>query len=223
MPLSAEEQKERFQNFEIKPRTRYTKRLVQGVGINDSDYQTQFRKGGSMESCLVYRRWTDLLVRCYSKKFKEKSPTYRDVTVCEEWKRFSNFRKWMLCQDWYGKHLDKDILVKNNKVYSPETCIFVPQYVNALLTDAGARRGSYPIGVSYNIGHRCFCACCAVDGKNVNLGDYSTPEAAHEAYLEFKSKRVMEIALEQDNDHLKQGLVRISNEIATGEYYARAS
>ena len=71
-----------------------------------------------------------ILERGYSKLWKEKHPTYENVYVCEEWHNFQNFAKWYY-NNYYSineerMEIDKDILYKNNKVYSPDTCIIVP-------------------------------------------------------------------------------------------------
>ena len=87
-----------------------------------------------------------MLDRAYSDKYKQRQPTYRDVTVCEEWHSFMRFRAWMVEQDWEGKELDKDILFQGNKVYSPDTCVFVDKAVNLFLTDCAASRGEWPLG-----------------------------------------------------------------------------
>ena len=77
-----------------------------------------------------------MLERCYSQKTQEKHTTYKECSVSEEWYNFQNFAEWMdknynyeTMQKW---HLDKDILFKGNKIYSPERCAFVPQEINVL-------------------------------------------------------------------------------------------
>lgn len=91
---------------------------------------------GSISHYKIYTTWKRILERCYNKKFQEKHPTYKDATVCEDWYNFQNFAEWM-DENWKphmeGWHLDKDILLKGNKVYSPETCAFVPAKINSLL------------------------------------------------------------------------------------------
>jgi hypothetical protein len=93
---------------------------------------------GEYNSCVekkLYKMWRGVINRCYNKKLQEKTPAYRGVTVCEEWCNFQNFAKWYY-ENWKphmeGWHLDKDILVKGNKIYSPENCCFVPVEINSL-------------------------------------------------------------------------------------------
>lgn len=73
----------------------------------------------------MYATWKNMLERCYSDELHSRYPTYKGCTVCDEWHNFQNFAEWMVAQDYDGKHLDKDIKVKGNKTYSPETCSFV--------------------------------------------------------------------------------------------------
>ena len=80
---------------------------------------------------------------------KELRPFYKDITCCQEWLIFSNFKSWMKQQDWEGKQLDKDLLIYQNKIYSPETCVFVDRKINQFLVKSNNSRGKYPLGVSY--------------------------------------------------------------------------
>ena len=112
-----------------------------GVGINDADYKVGL-------NCPFYNTWSEMIRRGYSEKEKSRHESYRDVSVCKEWLRFSKFKAWMEKQDWEGNDLDKDILFKGNSVYSPETCVFVPSYINTLLVTSDAIRGKWPLGVS---------------------------------------------------------------------------
>jgi len=123
------------------------RKKVHGVGINDADYVVRTLINGVRGMCPFYSIWSHMLERCYS---KNKYRTYEGVSVCDEWLVFSNFRKWMIEQPWEGMQLDKDILVKGNKLYSQETCVFVPSRINSLLLDSRATRGEYPIGVCYH-------------------------------------------------------------------------
>jgi len=117
----------------------------------------------------------------------------------------------MINQDWEGKQLDKDIKFTGNKVYSPETCIFVPQQINSLLTDRRAERGSESQGVHFNIRDNKFQANCSVNGRKKHLGYFDKEEDAAVAYKEFKSKHVHGVAMEQA-DPLRTYLIRISRE-----------
>lgn len=118
-------------------------KLVCGIGIND--YDGSMRING--KRMLSYACWHSMLNRCYSAEYQTRFPTYIGCSVCEEWLLFSNFKVWYDENYKPRFQLDKDILFPGNKVYSPETCRFVPQYLNSLLTDRGAARGEYPLGV----------------------------------------------------------------------------
>ena len=121
-----------------------TQKLVYGVGINDLDEPVKVN-GKYFKFYVV---WTSMLQRCYSEKYQTKKPTYRGCSVCDGWLLLSNFKVWFDVNYREGMALDKDILVKGNKIYSPDTCRFVPQYINSLLCDSGAARGDLPLGVS---------------------------------------------------------------------------
>ena len=91
--------------------------------------------------------------------------------------------------------LDKDILIKGNKVYSPDTCCFVPQSINSLFIKRDNDRGNYPVGVYYNKQNKKYQALCSTRaGRQKNLGSYTTPEEAFQAYKEFKEAFIKKTA-----------------------------
>ena len=149
----------------------------------------------------AYIHWTNVLVRCCDESYKEKKPTYKDCTICEEWKLFSNFKKWFDENYVEGYALDKDILVKGNKVYSPYTCCFVPMGLNSLLTKRDNHRGDYPIGVLKPKRGR-FIAEFTKNKKRCIVGRYDTPEEAFYAYKEAKEKHIKDVAQEYFNKGL---------------------
>ena len=120
-----------------------TNKLVCGVGVND--YDGPVTENG--KPIKAYDTWHSMLRRCYCIKALGRNPTYIGCSVCEEWLSFSNFKTWYDENYKDGFHLDKDILVEGNKIYSSDTCRFVPQYLNKLLTDSGNARGNLPTGV----------------------------------------------------------------------------
>lgn len=142
-----------------------------------------------------YQTWKSMFRRCYSKIFHAKQSTYSDCTVCDEWLLLSNFKKWFDENYIEGYALDKDILVKGNKVYSPETCCFVPNEINALLTKRQNYRGKLPIGVTINNKSFYYIATINLNGrKRKYIGSFSTPEEAFEAYKKAKEEYIKEVA-----------------------------
>ena len=194
-------------------------KLVFGVGIydlrDDPSHSTKTVVDGKIVwRCPFYRKWTDILRRCYSERHLQIRPTYRDCSVCEDWKTFSNFMDWMKTQPWEGKHLDKDILVPGNKVYSPQTCVFVNHQINSFLNTNPTKRGKYPVGVRFKKLSNKFEAQIKKFGKNRSIGYFNTAEEAHEAYKKERSKYILEVAenLTEDDtsdvEKTRQGLIR---------------
>ena len=165
--------------------------LVQGVGINDRSCPAKIE--GKLKK--EYKLWHDLLTRCYSKSFHEKWPTYIGCSVSDNFKYYHLFHAWCQIQVGFGKEgyqLDKDLLIKGNKLYSEDTCVFIPKELNALLTKTAAGRGLLPIGVTQN--GKGFKTRCSVSGKEKYLGLFDTPELAFEAYKTFKEAYIKERA-----------------------------
>lgn len=105
-------------------------------GINDLDGEEQSK---------AYRIWCCMISRCYSKNGGV--GTYYECSVCEEWRFFSSFKDWFDSKYVEGYCLDKDILIKGNKIYSPDTCCFVPAIINAIFKKYH-KKTSLPTGIS---------------------------------------------------------------------------
>ena len=171
---------------------------VFGVGITGLE-PTRDENGEMLDS---YRCWNNMLMRCYSVKYQKKYPTYKGCRVCDDWLYYPNFKKWY-DENYYEinnktSHLDKDILVKGNKVYSATTCVFVPNFINNLFTKRQKIRGELPIGVSYHKVNKKYQAQLSVlrNGKKTKeyLGYFTTPNDAFEAYKQAKEDYIKEIA-----------------------------
>ena len=195
-----------------------SRRLVYGVGINDADYVVTSAVNGRRVICPFYKKWADMLMRCYDPYELNQLPAYRGVTICKEWLTFSNFKAWMIKRKWEGLEIDKDIISPGNKVYSPENCCFVPKALNGLLNDHGRARGEWPRGVTCNAWHNnTFRArCWTLEGKRKSLGCFKTPKEAAQAYRVFKYFLVREIAVEQVCPELRCGLMKHAGLILRG-------
>ena len=164
-------------------------RLCGGLGVNDADYQvtTYIVSQGKRKRvwiCPYYARWKCLMERLgpYNTQV-----AYIGRSCCEDWTYFSKFKGWMESQIWEGLHLDKDILKPGNKVYSPETCAFVPHWINTLFMTNTHRKGDYPLGValSYKGLYRAQVSS-VLTNTNVHLGMHVDPFSAHKAWQEGK-------------------------------------
>ena len=141
----------------------------------------------------AYETWRHMIRRSYANEYKNRKHTYDECIVNEEWFTFSEFLKFY--QEHYrpGFHLDKDILVAGNKIYSKDTCCFVPPAINGLIVNIGSS------GVSFDKNKKKYRAGISIKGKQKNLGYYQTPEEAERAYRVAKRKYVEEVATEYFN------------------------
>ncbi|HFD2033479.1 TPA: hypothetical protein ACF2DD_002056 [Clostridium perfringens] len=173
---------------------------VFGIGVVGLE-NTSDKEGKLLKS---YNTWKGILERCYDEKYQEKNPRYIGCTVCDEWLYYPNFKKWY-DENYYEVDnqriaLDKDILNKNNKVYSPNNCVFVPQNINTLFVKCNTKRGEYPVGVSWkekNKKHQAQCQIFDIEdnkSKGKYLGLYNTPEEAFQAYKQFKEENIKQVA-----------------------------
>lgn len=172
-----------------------------GVGfIGEGEYE--ITKNGKTTKCYDTRH--SMLRRCYSEKEHKKYPTYINCKVCDEWLNFQNFAKWYY-ENYYeieGQRttLDKDIVHKGNKTYSPENCVFVPNNINALFVKNDKNRGEYPIGVNiYKRTNKYRAYCNVYDEKtkrykNKHLGYFNSVEQAFNVYKQFKENYIKQVA-----------------------------
>lgn len=168
-----------------------------GHGIFDKHNLQKGIKKSEYKNALTC--WKGILERSFDYKKKKIHPTYNDVTCCEEWLYFSHFKSWY-DKNYYEVNgekteIDKDILSrylygKDAKIYSPETCVFVPMYINKLFTKRDNERGIYPIGVSKNNQSNTFRARLNIDGKEVCVGHSYDPIEAFYLYKDAKEKEI---------------------------------
>jgi len=136
-----------------------------------------------------YVFWTGMLKRCYSASFVEKHPSYRGCSVSDNFKNYSYFKEWSENQIGFGNEgwqLDKDILVKGNKIYSEDTCCFVPPDINNAFCKANKTRGSCSIGVYFDKTSCKFVAQISLNGKLKKLGSFNSEK---EAFLRYKIEK----------------------------------
>jgi len=170
---------------------------VLGVGIIGNKYPCSVNRKVTKE----YALWQNVLCRSYSEEYKSQQPTYKDVICCDEWLVYDNFYEWIHNQENFDKWLsgerwaiDKDILIKGNKVYSPKTCCLVPQHINSLFTKQDVRRGDLPIGVSRHKNifrariHNIFT------NKIEVIDSCDTPVKAFQAYKVYKEQLIKQVA-----------------------------
>lgn len=161
-----------------------------------------------------YIVWKGMLERCYDKKIQEKHPTYKGCSVDEIWHNFQVFARWFEENYVEDFHLDKDILIKSNKIYSPETCTFVPREINNILNNKLKSRGELPIGVQKS-GNK-FQASISVFKLKIHLGTFNTIEEAFQAYKIAKEKYIKEMADKWKNQITEpcyQALIKYTVEI----------
>ena len=171
--------------------------LVLGFGINDSS-DVIFHNG---EMDVSYKTWTSMIRRCYSDRYHKHKPTYIGCEVCDEWRYFSNFKRWFDENFKEGYVLDKDILVQGNRTYSPETCCFVPPYINGLLAMNASHRGKLKTGVYLYQGK--YVVQCGINRVQKRIGTFDNEDEAHEAYKKAKYAEIKRVA----TDALKEGII----------------
>ena len=167
---------------------------VYGVGILGTKYQTKFNGVNAKE----YKLWKSMLTRCYSDTYKKKQLAYEGCEVSDNFKSYEYFYEWCHYQTGFGNdswHLDKDLLIKGNKIYSENTCIFLPQEINKVLTKSTVSRGKHLIGVYWCNTNKAFKAQVNKNkGKQEYLGYFNTELEAFNAYKQAKESFIKEQA-----------------------------
>lgn len=163
-------------------------RLVQGIGINDVPGSRKTKE---------YSLWASMLNRSYDEKLHQRQPTYLDCETSSEFLVLSKFLDW--CQNQVGFNqkgfeLDKDLLVKGNKEYHPNKCVFIPGEINLFLRTRKKKRGDLPIGVTLFKNGKYMASCNNLSRKRVYLGLHETPEQAFQAYKHAKENHIKLLA-----------------------------
>lgn len=180
----------------------YTNQSNLTNGNINNKYSSSVLGVGSVHGCEIsalskcYRSWYSMLERCYAPK--NNRITYLHCTVDASWLELKTFNIWFCKQtlgdsDW---HLDKDLLIKGNKKYSEETCIFLPRELNSFPTNRFNHRGDWPVGVTFHERLGKWQASCSTGGhKNSEyLGLFSSPGEAFNVYKIRKESYAKELA-----------------------------
>lgn len=170
-------------------------KLVQNIGHIGSGKHKCFIDG---IQTIQYTKWIGMLTRCNPNEFSNKNISYKICEISKDWHNFQNFGNWFDKNYYTVKdekmNLDKDLLIKGNKIYSAETCIFLPAQINILLINNKIKRGIYPLGVTYKNDTNKYIARMQRFSKSIYLGSYNTPEKAFEVYKKHKEIHIKEIA-----------------------------
>lgn len=191
----------RYDTFKRGGVLNWSDKFVLGIGYKGKG-KYKIKENG--RTTFLYNEWHSMLARCYNEnqQLRSKTSAYVGCTVCEEWHNFQNFAKWY--EDNYydcegeNMRLDKDILVKGNKIYSPETCIIVPERINILLiTGSTNNKSGYP-GVDKRSENSYRARCSVTDKLNGNkvltIASFNNPLEAFYAYKSFKEKYIKQVA-----------------------------
>lgn len=199
--------------------------LIGGFGINDSDTPIRISeningKSTILWTCPHYQKWTYLISRCTNGK-KE---CYDDISICEEWKYFSNFKSWSTSQPFFSSELclDKDIL--SGTIYSPETCRYVPMYINNLIIAKSTN--DYMLGVTYDKSRNRFKSNISINGINRNSPRFQTEFEAHQwwqtekiSYMTMKLNEYQqsEYYISEIFDSINQRIENINNDLSNNK------
>lgn len=187
-------------------------RIIFGKGYNDYEVVQGFVGSDYIHyKDIIFSKWHSMIRRCYSKYYQERGGTtnYKNVSVCDDWLKFSNFWLWAKDLNYEGKDLDKDIIGGAIGVsqYSPDTCAFIDSSLNKFLCIRSNARGLYPVGATIDRKSGMFISRCMVGGgKRVSLGYFKTPEEAHRAWQQAKLDYGRELQSEQTDQRVFNGL-----------------
>ena len=169
----------------------YDKTLY-GIGyIGHGKYKPSINK----QNTPAYNQWVSMLERCYCEKRRYRTKTYANCEVCDEWHNFQNFAEWFYANHYDCNerlHVDKDILIPGNHIYSPETCLLVPQKLNAMFMNKCNKRG-LPNGIIKQGNHY------VAKYNEQSLGKFATIEEAYSVYAKKKKEGIAEAVHEYKN------------------------
>ena len=166
-------------------------KLILGVGFNEGKYPTKIKGKTTRE----YALWSGFLYRCFDKN-RVGSQSYATCQVSENFKNYSYFYRWCHQQKGFkeGSYvLDKDLLSPpEGKIYSEDTCLFIPQALNNLLVKPKKPPEGLPLGVFRS--KKAYRSQISLDNKLQALGSFPNPSLAFQAYASAKEARIREEA-----------------------------
>ena len=176
------------------------RRKIYGFGVNDASFVTQVTVNGKKKMHPAYDCWRQIIRRCYSEKSLSVKPRYTDVSVCDEWSSFSSFLSWWRENHVPGWQIDKDILTDNME-YSPESCIFVPKWINCIVNDSLRSRGRLMVGATYSSRDGVIEAWArnTITNKQEYLGRFNDELSAHEAWKKRRLEILSQLKSEIDD------------------------
>jgi len=181
-------------------------RKVCGVAVNDVDGASVRSKDVVVRG--LYIVWYNMIQRCCSSLHRNKYPTYADCAVRDEWLNLSGFMRWARPRYQPGLELDKDILSAGCKIYSPETCAFVPRDLNRFLLDGKQSDRGLPVGVSRHKKTGRLVAQCSNPflSRREHIGLFDDAAEAHLAWRSRKHELACQWAELIDDERVKAAL-----------------
>ena len=182
-------------------------RLLYGVGVR-GDYLT-VNDGRMVKS---YSVWANMLERCHSSKFHSKFPAYKDCTISDEWIEYKNFLEWFDDNYVEGYALDKDLIKMGNKVYSSDTCIFIPQTVNSFIA-CSSKNKELPVGVQRSANGQRYKSRVSNPVTGVQFSKtFDTIGEANSHWLSEKRKSAKELSETLDDERIADLLLNFKFE-----------
>ncbi len=186
--------------------------LVYGHGI--TDISTLDNEGGTLKA---YSQWKQMLARCYSDYVHNLRPNYIGCSIVAEWCTFSVFKEWFDENYFEGGCIDKDMLIAGNKIYGPQTCVMIPNYINTMLGFKKSNTTGFP-GVSYDKKSGKYKSTIWVNGKSKHLGSFEIAAEAFRVYkkekeLNIKKTAIMAYELNHINMDVLESLLKYTFEV----------
>lgn len=146
----------------------------------------QFKQRIDKMKTKEYSVFDSMKTRCNSD-----NSAYSEIKIDKRFEDFQAFAEWCHKQVGFGLtdyHLDKDILVDGNKIYTPELCVFVPYQINNLIIRKQKRKTNLPCGVRFT--NKKYKAEISIDSHEISLGYYLTVDEALNVYVSAKLAEV---------------------------------
>jgi hypothetical protein len=119
--------------------------------------------------------------------------SYKGTSVSEEFKDPQKFCDWVVQQPGWGLGycLEKDVLLRGNREYSAEACVFLPAVINTAIIRSTPKKYTF---IKFSKGK--YHLNCDVGGKKILVTNIETKEAALQLYVTYKEKYLRKLAEE---------------------------
>lgn len=173
--------------------------------VFDKKTKTVVNTASGLTLCSIYSRWNNITTRsCRECPSLTGKKTYEFVEISDKFLDYAFFMEWFKgseFSDYYtfgvNYNIDKDLL-GNGTIYSEDVCVFIPQWLNALIPTTNTKADKRTMYVSVKRKNDKVLKYTAFlkmgDGKSKFVGGFTDPYEANKFAIYVKCETMKAIS-----------------------------